>query len=275
MKLQQTPVQQIYDTDPQAGNPQQIPQPYNVPYDQGYMNTDPSQQMYVQQGQQMMQGQMPGGQMPVPGQMAGGQAQIPGQEMQMTVTPVQRTAQMLNTSEIDSIQVKPVNVGMYNTIDLQNALSANISEFFEKENAVAPDGSVKLSADTAGFDQQLYENDTMGFTTGNGPVIPVNMLNPAENEKDDVPGEEEDVQITTFMPINAELVAGEEEYAEEPAAAENTEEESASEEDIAAEDVVEEDTVEADVAEENTDAEAAYEEDNDSEELIEEAAPEK
>ena len=29
MKLQQTPVQQIYDTDPQAGNPQQIPiQPY-------------------------------------------------------------------------------------------------------------------------------------------------------------------------------------------------------------------------------------------------------
>ncbi|MCR5406864.1 MAG: hypothetical protein K6E88_08760, partial [Lachnospiraceae bacterium] len=209
MKLQQTPVQQIYDTDPQAGNPQQIPiQPYNGQYSQGYMNTDPSQQMYAGQGQQM--GQIPGQQTPVPGQMAGQPGQMPGQDMQMTVTPagapVQRTAQMLTTSEIDSIRVQPVNVGMYNTMDLQNALSANISEFFEKENGGVPESNVQLSADPEAFEQQLYENDTMGFTTGNGPVIPVSMLEPAENEMDDVPDESEDVQITTFMPINAELV---------------------------------------------------------------------
>ena len=223
MKLQQTPVQQIYDTDPQAGNPQQIPiQPYNGQYSQGYMNTDPSQQMYAGQGQQM--GQIPGQQTPVPGQMAGQPGQMQGQDMQMTVTPagapVQRTAQMLTTSEIDSIRVQPVNVGMYNTMDLQNALSANISEFFEKENGGVPESNVQLSADPEAFEQQLYENDTMGFTTGNSPVIPVSMLEPAENEMDDVPDESEDVQITTFMPINAELVTDNGQAASEAAGGE-------------------------------------------------------
>ena len=119
-----TPVQQIYDTDPQAGNTQQIPmQPHTGQFNPNYLNAAERmyiQHMYPEQAAQMF-----------------AQQQVHGQDMQMTVEPVssaaQKTSQMLNTSEIDSIQVQPVNVGMYNTMDLQNGLSEKIKEFFEKE----------------------------------------------------------------------------------------------------------------------------------------------
>ncbi|MCR5358223.1 MAG: hypothetical protein K6E63_12570 [Lachnospiraceae bacterium] len=212
MNMGQTPVQQIYDTDPQAGNPQQIPmqppvqqpsmqQPYDARYNGSYMGQpmqDP-QQMYMQgtSGEAGPLGQ--------------------GQDMRITAEPVtssgQRTAQMLNTSEIDSIQVQPVNVGMYNTMDLQNGLSENIKKFFERENARAIDEGVTLSADPESYDR-LYENNTMdipgstdeiGMSEENGPVITVSEITPSENELDDVPGNEEDVQITTFMPDKEEI----------------------------------------------------------------------
>ena len=219
MNMGQTPVQQIYDTDPQAGNPQQIPmqppiqqsmQPsYGAGYGGSYMGAQPMQepgQMYMQERPQE----------PVSMQQ--------GQDMQITAEPVssssQRTAQMLTTSEIDSIQVQPVNVGMYNTMDLQNGLSENIKKFFEREDAQVLDDNVMLSADPESYDR-LYENSTMdipgstgdvgvtgdmGVNDGNGPVIMVSEINPSENELDDVPGKEEDVQITTFMPAGNEFV---------------------------------------------------------------------
>ena len=269
MKLQQTPVQQIYDTDPQAGNPQQIPiQPYGQQSAQGYSGMSQMQgsQMYMQgqadqqpvqgqqpmqdiqmqqgqqpiQGMQMQQGQQPmqnmqgiqgqqpmqgmqgmqgqqsiqdmqmqQGQQPMQGmQMQQGQQSMQDPQMQMTSMPVQqtgqRTVQMLNTSEIDSIQVKPVNVGMYNTIDLQNGLSENIKKFFESEAGQNVDESVMYSANTEVYGQ-LYENDTMGYPTGEGPVIQVTSYDLSENEMDDVPGEEKDDQITTFMPSNEQI----------------------------------------------------------------------
>ncbi|MCR5508912.1 MAG: hypothetical protein K6F34_09515 [Lachnospiraceae bacterium] len=207
--MQMNPVQQIYDTDPQAGNLQQIPmQPPVPPYEEGF--SDPYMAAPGANGQMYSQ----------TGPVAGMSGPIPmmGQDMQITAEPVstvdQRTAQMLNTSEIDSIQVQPVNVGMYNTMDLQNGLSENIKKFFERENEQSLDDNVLLSADPESYDR-LYENDTMDLPeesestgpiiSGTGPVISVSGLDVSENEMDDVPGNGEDVQITTFMPAEDEL----------------------------------------------------------------------
>ncbi len=227
MSMQQTPVQQIYDTDPQAGNPQQIPMqpPYETRYTGSFMTppVQDSQPLFIQEPVSMQ-----------------------GRDMQITAEPVssaaQRTAQMLNTSEIDSIQVQPVNVGMYNTMDLQNGLSENIRKFFERENAQALDENVRLSADPGSY-EKLYERNTMEIPSGtdeivvndgSGPVISVRELNPSENELDDVPGKEEDVQITTFMPASSEVNASMQYYGapadtgemntEEPALSPNEEE---------------------------------------------------
>ena len=235
MNMQNTPVQQIYDTDPQAGNPQEIPiqRPVNrqyPPYGQmqqvssGMQNTPVEMQSMpsgIQNTPVGMQS-MPSGMQNTPvnmqqqmmpdGQPMQNQA-MPMQDqngMQLSAqpmgVPVQRTAQMLTTSEIDSIQVQPVNVGMYNTMDLQNGLSENLKEFFEKESAANIDKGVALSGDPKAY-EQLYENDAMDIEpVENEPVISVGGIVQAENELDDVPGNEEDVQITTFIPINADMV---------------------------------------------------------------------
>ena len=245
MNMQNTPVQQIYDTDPQAGNPQEIP--IQRPYDQQY---DPYRQMQHtpsgmtgapmmqntpvgMQGAPMMQNTpvgMPGAPM-MQNTPAGMQQMMPGQDpngMQLSAQPVgapiQQTAQMLTTSEIDSIQVQPVNVGMYNTMDLQNGLSENIKEFFEKESVRPIDNGVALSADPRAY-EQLYENDTMDVEpVQNEPVISVGGIVAAENELDDTPESDEDNQITTYMPINAEIVGGQDsEEAYTDSTAEDTE----------------------------------------------------
>ena len=282
MNMQNTPVQQIYDTDPQAGNPQEIP---IHPYDQQYM---PYGQM---QNTPMggMQNTPVGGMQQTPvsmGQPPMGMGQMPDPNgMQMVAqpvgAPVQRTAQMLTTSEIDSIQVQPVNVGMYNTIDLQNGLSENIREFFEKETDSNIDKDVTLSADPGAY-EELYKNDTMDIEpVRNEPVISVGGIKPAENEMDDVPGSEEDQQITTFMPINAEMVAKETEVdvpKEDAGSSDDDIKEEIPEEDIREEVTeVKEDIPEEEVeytAEEEGEAEAEEkpdyeldEEDKDSEEL--------
>ena len=240
MNMQNTPVQQIYDPDPQAGNPQEIPiqHPYDpqyAPYGQmpagmqnmplGMQNTPVGMQNTPVGMQNTPVGMQPMQNQGMPMQDPNG--------MQMSVQPagmpVQRTAQMLTTSEIDSIQVQPVNVGMYNTMDLQNGLSENIREFFEKESDASVDEEVTLSADPKAY-EQLYENDTMDVEpVQNEPVINVGGIVAAENELDDVPDSEEDVQITTYIPINAEIV-GEVSDTEEEPEEENVEPEAAEEE---------------------------------------------
>ena len=235
MNMQNTPVQQIYDTDPQAGNPQEIPiqRPVNQQYQpyvqmqqasSGMQNTPVGMQNMpagIQNTPVNMQQMMPDGQLMqnqgIPMQDPNGM-QLSAQPMGV---PVQRTAQMLTTSEIDSIQVQPVNVGMYNTMDLQNGLSENLKEFFEKESAGNIDKGVALSGDPKAY-EQLYENDTMDVEpVENEPVISVGGIVQAENELDDVQENEEDVQITTFIPINAEMV---EETSETPDVTETDEE---------------------------------------------------
>lgn len=215
-----TPVQQIYDTDPQAGSTQQIPMPHTGQFDPNYLNA--AERMYIQHMYPEQAAQLFGQ------QQENNRQQMHGQDMQMTVEPVsaaaqrttQKTAQMLNTSEIDSIQVQPVNVGMYNTMDLQNGLSEKIKEFFEKERRRAFEENAEKEAEQ---NEQLYDTDTVDFMSefttdltaeletdhleGSEPVIRAGSPDPAENEMDDDPEEKEDVQITTFIPINAELIA--------------------------------------------------------------------
>ena len=253
MNMQNTPVQQIYDPDPQAGNPQEIP--IQHPYDQQYA---PYGQMPAgMQNMSLGMQNTPVGMQNTPVGMQPMQNQgMPMQDpngMQMSVQPagipVQRTAQMLTTSEIDSIQVQPVNVGMYNTMDLQNGLSENIREFFEKESDASVDEEVTLSADPKAY-EQLYENDTMDVEpVQNEPVINVGGIVAAENELDDVPDSEEDVQITTYIPINAEIVGEvsdtEEEPEEETVEPETAEEEEETEEPEAAEEEKTEESVHA------------------------------
>ncbi len=253
MNMQNTPVQQIYDPDPQAGNPQEIP--IQHPYDQQYA---PYGQMSAgMQNMPLGMQNTPVGMQNTPVGMQPMQNQgMPMQDpngMQMSVQPagipVQRTAQMLTTSEIDSIQVQPVNVGMYNTMDLQNGLSENIREFFEKESDASVDEEVTLSADPKAY-EQLYENDTMDVEpVQNEPVINVGGIVAAENELDDIPDSEEDVQITTYIPINAEIVGEvsdtEEEPEEETVEPETAEEEEETEEPEAAEEEKTEESVHA------------------------------
>ena len=178
MGRNQIPVQQAYDTDPQAGNLQQIPmtayEQNNVQSRQEYAYDEPIQEA-----------------------------------LQMSAEPLlndnQHTTPMLTTSEIDKIEIKPVNVGMYNTIDLQNGLSKNIKEFFERENeqSAAVDDNVVHSANPESYNH-LYENNSIDLTDSNGPVISLRSIEPAENEMDEVPGKEEDVQMTTFIPVNTQ-----------------------------------------------------------------------
>ncbi len=176
MGRNQIPVQQAYDTDPQAGNLQQIPM---TAYEQN--NVQPRQEYAYDEPVQ--------------------------ESMQMLSEPLlndnRHTTPMLTTSEIDKIEIKPVNVGMYNTIDLQNGLSKNIKEFFERENeqSAAVDNNVVHSADPESYNH-LYENNSIDLTDSNGPVISLRSIDPAENEMDEVPGKEEDVQMTTFIPVN-------------------------------------------------------------------------
>ena len=166
-------------------------------------------------------GQTPVTETPVPGQIpltnTPVYGQTPGMNMPMTAQPQdkaygnsgQHTTQMLSTSEIDKIEIKPVNVGMYNTIDLQNGLSENIKKFFENEQ------STSSATDGGNYDTKVPDNEEGSYdeevdfakpkndielTNSNGPVISLKNINPADNELDEVPGKEEDVQITTFMP---------------------------------------------------------------------------
>jgi hypothetical protein len=126
---------------------------------------------------------------------------------------------MLTTSEIDKIEIKPVNVGMYNTIDLQNGLSENIKKFFESEQNKAaekidqkyntrPFNTGSGAIVNTGSNTDPFREDAIRLTGSNGPVISLKSFSPADNELDEVPGKEEDVQITTFIPRYKEEIGG-------------------------------------------------------------------
>ena len=257
MSMNSNTSRQLYDTDPQSGNLQQIPMtPYSQNYQQrgGIVNPENDGSLVIQR--QSAFDNKPGMNTPIPDMKIFGQEQSsdmsmsvsglpmdmntpvsdlesgmdpinntgePNSGMMQAETPVMQlsaepvrndllhTTQMLTTSEIDKIEIKPVNMGMYNTIDLQNGLSENIKKFFENEKKAAADsGNAQYDPYSSYEEPVSYENagsDTDGnikndieLTDSNGPVISLKSFSPADNELDEVPGNEEDVQITTFMP---------------------------------------------------------------------------
>ena len=257
MSMNSNTSRQLYDTDPQSGNLQQIPMtPYSQNYQQrgGIVNPENDGSLVIQR--QSAFDNKPGMNTPIPDMKIFGQEQssdmsmsVSGQPMDMNTpvsdlesgmdpinntgepnsgmmqaeTPVMQlsaepvrndllhTTQMLTTSEIDKIEIKPVNMGMYNTIDLQNGLSENIKKFFENEKKAAADSGngqydpypsyeEPVSYENAGSDTDGNIKNDIELTDSNGPVISLKSFSPADNELDEVPGNEEDVQITTFMP---------------------------------------------------------------------------
>ncbi|MCR5604646.1 MAG: hypothetical protein K6G27_13230 [Lachnospiraceae bacterium] len=226
--------QQVYDTDPQSGNLQQIPMtPYSQNHKQemGSISSRDNSTSGVQE-------QSVGMNISVSGQVTDSAASVSNPETGMETmnkagepdngairaeTPgmqlsaessrndLQHTTQMLTTSEIDKIEIKPVNMGMYNTIDLQNGLSENIKKFFENEKKAAINSgngrynTIPSYEKTNNYENAESKNDghitnDLELTDSNGPVISLKNFSPADNELDEVPGKEEDVQITTFMP---------------------------------------------------------------------------
>ncbi|MCR5420868.1 MAG: hypothetical protein K6E98_07680 [Lachnospiraceae bacterium] len=293
MNRSQMPVQQIYDTDPRAGGLQQIPM---TPYDNNNSyNMDVKDSLFNNQFDAQVSNIYGNDTRDVqyaPGEdefqdkngFSGTEAESP--DMQIYTEPVQKniqhTTQMLSTSEIDKIEIQPVNVGMYNTMDLQNGLSENIKKFFESEQAKDIPTNVVHSADPQAY-SKLYEEDAFEMTNSNGPVISVKPLDPSEKELDEIPGAEEDAQITTYMPMQESFVNNSEnlyidenpeteEYYEEPKQEpEETVEESAYEDELEEEpkqepeEVVEESAYEDELEEEpkqepeETVEESAYE----------------
>ncbi len=225
---------QVYDTDPQSGNLQQIPMtPYSQNHKQemGSISSRDNSTSGVQEQSVGMSisvsGQVTDSAVYVSNPETGMEtmnkagepdngairAETPGMQLsaESSRNDLQHTTQMLTTSEIDKIEIKPVNMGMYNTIDLQNGLSENIKKFFENEKKAAINSGNGRYNTIPSFEKaNNYENaeskndghvtNDIELTDSNGPVISLKNFSPADNELDEVPGKEEDVQITTFMP---------------------------------------------------------------------------
>ena len=111
-----------------------------------------------------------------------------------------------NTADIESIQVRPLNVGMYNTMDLQSGLSEHIKEFFRNEQAKSEltDTNVTYSASPNSYNN-LYENNTLDFPKEDiGTLTPMEQ-NAQELEINNAPIEQVSIPNMPTEAVNMEI----------------------------------------------------------------------